>query len=128
MPWAALAVSLFIYVLVAATPVSHGGDLMDVRTFIAVPQHWIILGCMMMVSVCGGIYMVPLYAMLQSHTPPEYRSRVMAASNLSDSVFMTLAALASAGLLAIGFGITDLFLLVATLNLAVVAYVRKVVS
>ncbi len=125
-PLAVFGVSLFTYGMVAATPQPMHLELLDVGAFLAVPQHWLILGCMTMVAMCGGIYMVPLYATLQSHTPAEYRSRVMAASNLSDSVFMTAAALLSALLLSLGFGIIDLFMLVATLNLPVIYYARKV--
>ena len=40
--------------------------------------------------------MVPLYAMLQTHSESYFRSRVMAASNMFDSVFMTVAAIISA--------------------------------
>ncbi|MDE3038876.1 MAG: hypothetical protein KGJ21_10570, partial [Pseudomonadota bacterium] len=124
-PLTALAVSLFTYMLVAATPHPGPAPLQDVQSFVTAPQHWLLLAAMLMVAVSGGIYMVPLYAMLQSHTPAEYRSRIMAASNLSDSVFMTVAALVSAGLLSLGLRITDLFLLVATLNLGVACYARR---
>ncbi len=109
-----------------AAPAHEG--LLDVGAFLAVPEHWLVLAGMLMVAICGGIYIVPLYATLQSHTPAQYRSRVMAASNLSDSVFMTVAALLSALLLSLGFHITDLFLLVATLNLAVIYYARKITA
>lgn len=125
-PITALLVSLFTYLLVAATPhLPKHAPLEDLQTFIAAPQHWLLLCSMLMVAMSGGVYMVPLYAMLQSHTPAEYRSRIMAASNLSDSLFMTVAALVSAGLLSVGLGITDLFLFVATLNLGVVYYARR---
>jgi hypothetical protein len=92
------------------------------------PQHWPVLGCMLMVAVSGGLYMVPLYAILQERTNPMYRSRILAASNLCDSVFMVVASLISAIFLSIGMGVTDLFLVVAVLNLAVVAYARKHVA
>jgi acyl-[acyl-carrier-protein]-phospholipid O-acyltransferase/long-chain-fatty-acid--[acyl-carrier-protein] ligase len=121
----ALGISMFTYLMVATTPVANPGELLDVNAFLNVPQHWLVLGCMLMVAVCGGIYLVPFYAMLQHRTPESYRSRVMAASSLSDALLMVAAALVSAILLSFGFGITDLFLLVATLNLVVVLYARK---
>lgn len=128
LPVAALGVSLFTYLMVVNTPAPTHAGLLDVSSFLNAPEHWLVLGCMTMVALCGGIYIVPLYAILQSHTAAQYRSRVMAASNLSDSIFMTLAALVSALLLLFGFGVTDLFLIVATLNLAIAYYARKVVS
>lgn len=125
-PVAAMGVSVFTYAMVLATPMYPPEALQDVNTFLADPLHWVILGCMLMVAVCGGIYIVPLYATLQAHTAPKYRSRVMAASNLNDAVFMTVSALISALLLLLGVGVTGLFLLVATLNLGVVWYARKI--
>jgi acyl-[acyl-carrier-protein]-phospholipid O-acyltransferase / long-chain-fatty-acid--[acyl-carrier-protein] ligase len=118
-------ISLFTYLMVYTTPVATGGELLDAAGFLDVWQHWLVLASMLMVAICGGIYMVPFYAMLQHRTPAEYRSRIMAASSLSDAVLMTAAALVSAVLLSLGFGITDLFLVVATSNLLVVFYARK---
>ncbi|MDE3060526.1 MAG: hypothetical protein KGJ06_05895 [Pseudomonadota bacterium] len=123
-PLAVWGVSMFTYLMVFTTP-PPAKTMLDIAGFLAVPQHWLVLGCMLMVAVSGGIYMVPLYAVLQAHTPSEYRSRVMAASNLSDATFTTVAALIAALLLSLGVRITDLFLLVATLNLIVVYYARR---
>jgi acyl-[acyl-carrier-protein]-phospholipid O-acyltransferase/long-chain-fatty-acid--[acyl-carrier-protein] ligase len=124
-PFVAFGVSLFTCLMVVLTPHREYDHLLTVGEFLAVPRHWPVLFCILTVAVCGGIYLVPLYAVLQSHTPAQYRSRVMAASNLSDSVFMTVAALASALLLSLRFAVTDLFMLIAALNLTVVYYARR---
>ncbi|MBY0407447.1 MAG: MFS transporter [Rickettsiales bacterium] len=124
-PWAALGLSGFTYALIIVTPPSHV-PLLDAWSFLQIPQNWLVMICEMMVALSGGIYIVPLYAMLQSNTPAQYRSRIMAASNLSDAVFMTIAAVISAFLLSLGFGILDLFTIVATLNLWVAWYARKI--
>lgn len=124
-PYAALGLSFFTFLLVIVTPEPHS-PLLDAMAFIGIAQDWLVMLCMTMVAFCGGVYIVPLYAMLQSLTNPQYRSRVMAASNLSDAVFMTVAAVISAGLLASGFGILDLFKIIATLNLGVAWYARSV--
>jgi len=127
-PFAIFGVSIFTYGMVIGTPAPVPGALQDANAFIAMSTHWAMLGCMLMVAICGGIYMVPLYATLQSHTPAEYRSRVMAASNMSDAVFATVAALVSALLLSLGFRITDLFLCMATLNLPIIYYARRITA
>ncbi len=126
--YTSFGISLFTYLMVYTTPVATGGQLLDAESFLNVPEHWLVLACMLMVAVCGGVYMVPFYAMLQHRTPAEYRSRIMAASSLSDALLMTGAATVSAVLLLFGFSILDLFVLVATLNLLVVFYARKLSS
>ncbi|MCE2926796.1 MAG: MFS transporter [Rickettsiales bacterium] len=127
-PYAALGTSLFTYLMVFSIPAPNHQGLLDLLDFVSTPALWPMLGCMLMVAVAGGIYIVPLYALLQSRCQPEYRSRMIAASNLGDAVFMTLAAIVSALLLWAGLSITDLFVMVATLNLVVVWYARKMVA
>jgi acyl-[acyl-carrier-protein]-phospholipid O-acyltransferase/long-chain-fatty-acid--[acyl-carrier-protein] ligase len=124
-PIAALGITIFTYTMVYTTPKPEHEGLLDVVSFLSQPKLWPVLGSMVMVAVCGGIYMVPLYTLLQSRAHAEYRSRVIAASNMSDAIFMTLAALVSALLLLLGFGILDLFVIVATINLFVAWYARR---
>ena len=125
-PFAALGLSIFTMLMVITTPVNNTGPLLDASAFLNTHGNWMVLVCMAMVAVSGGLYIVPLYALLQSETATEYRSRILAASNLSDALFMTVAAVISAILLYAGFGILDLFRIIAFLNLGVVWYARKV--
>jgi acyl-[acyl-carrier-protein]-phospholipid O-acyltransferase/long-chain-fatty-acid--[acyl-carrier-protein] ligase len=124
--WAALGVSIFTYGMILLTPeVEHEG-LVTAGDYIANSRHWPVLFCTMMTAVCGGMYMVPLYALLQSQTMATHRSRVLAASNFSDSIFITFAALVSALLLYYGLDVKDLFVVLATTNLLAVWYARKI--
>ncbi len=125
-PLALLGVSFFTTIIVFTSPIpTTGQELTSVTEFLSHPQHWLIMVAMLMVAVCGGIYMVPLYAILQTGTEDAYRSRVIAASNLFDSLFMTIAAIVCAILLMLGVSITGLFLVLATLNLGVCYYAKK---
>lgn len=124
--WAALGVSVFTYGMIFMTPQPTHEGLMTVSEYLANEHNWPMLVCTMMSAVCGGMYMVPLYALLQSQTKPTHRSRVLAASNFSDSVLITFAALVSALLLYYGLDVKDLFLVLATVNLPVVWYARKI--
>ncbi len=126
---AAIGMSLFTYLMVLTTPAiapCADCEMTGAAAFISSIHHWPLLLCMLLVAICGGIYMVPLYAMLQSRADARFRSCIMAASNLSDAIFMTAAALVSAALLMHGFTIPDLFLILATLNIGMVLYVRKI--
>ena len=125
-PRAAAGIGFFTCLMVLTTPqVSHDGFI-DAGEFLSNASHWLVLLSMLMVAICGGIYIVPLYAMLQSGCDPQFRSRVVAASSLSDALFMTLGAFFSAVLLSFGFGILDLFLVIAVLSIGVVYCARKV--
>jgi acyl-[acyl-carrier-protein]-phospholipid O-acyltransferase/long-chain-fatty-acid--[acyl-carrier-protein] ligase len=127
-PISAIGIALFSALMVYFTPVPMTDELMTIREFFSVTSHLLVLACMLMVAICGGLYIVPLYALLQSRTSSSHRSQIIAASNLSDSLSMTIAAVVSAILLSYGLGVKDLFIIVAFLTLAVAWYVRKIVA
>jgi hypothetical protein len=71
------------------------------RTIGALLEHgggWRVMGDLFAVSVCGGVYSVPLYALLQNQAAPHWRARMVAANNVMNAVFMV----AAAGVLAAG--------------------------
>lgn len=127
-PITLLGVTIFTLGMVMTTPTPTHEGLLTFSEFIADSRHWPLLFFMLMVSVCGGIYIVPLYAIMQHNTPASERSSIMAASNLFDSIFMTTAAVAAVLLLAAGVSITQLFLIIAVLNLGVFAYARTLLK
>lgn len=125
-PISALGVALFTILMVVFTPAPMGDELMTVSQFFSVPSHYIIVFCMVMVAVCGGVCMVPLYAAMQDRTSPSHRSQIIAASNLSDSICITIATVASAVILACGVGVADLFIIVGLITPAVAWYARGI--
>jgi acyl-[acyl-carrier-protein]-phospholipid O-acyltransferase/long-chain-fatty-acid--[acyl-carrier-protein] ligase len=54
-------------------------------------------------AICGGIFVVPLYAMIQQRSEEAARARIIAAGNIVNALFMTAAAAVTALLIAIGF-------------------------
>lgn len=78
-----------------------------------------------MIAACGGLYVVPLSAIIQDRTPGECRARVLAASAIIDSLFMVASALFSAALISLGFDIRELFLVFAGANALVALYICR---
>lgn len=80
------------------------------------------------IGLFGGFYIVPLYALIQSRTEEKQRSRVIAANNILNALFMVVAALVSMLLLSVmGLSIPELFLVVSLLNVAVNVYIFRIV-
>lgn len=68
----------------------------------------------------GGIYIVPLYALIQARTEDSQRTRVIAAGNILNALFMMGSALLAMLLLGMaGLSIPQLFLVVALLNVLI---------
>ncbi len=82
-PVSALALAAFLIDLwIAArtfTIVTPGADMWQ---FLANPGSWHILLALAGIAFSGGMFIVPLYAILQVHSAPEQRSRIIAANNI----------------------------------------------
>ena len=91
-------------------------------------QAWWVLFDILGLGVFGGFYIVPLYALIQSRTAEHERSRVIAANNILNALFMVVSALLTILLLSVAkLTIPELFLVVSLMNIAVNTYIFKIV-
>ncbi len=74
-------------------------------------------------AVCGGLYVVPLNAMLQFLATGDTRSRVIATNNIINSLFMVLGSGFCALLLALHFTIPMVFGVIALANALAAIYI-----
>jgi acyl-[acyl-carrier-protein]-phospholipid O-acyltransferase / long-chain-fatty-acid--[acyl-carrier-protein] ligase len=121
-PWGALGIGLFSIDLWFASPASAaGGALAGLGAFLAAPAHWRILADLLGISISGGVFILPLYVLLQAATPRRRRAQAIAANNIINAAAMVASAVGMIGLSAAGVGIPGLFLLtgVGTIGVAV---------
>ena len=71
----------------------------------------------------GGFYIVPLYALIQERSEPAFRSRIIAANNILNALFMVASAGIALGLLKAGCTIPQLFLATGLMNALVAIYI-----
>ncbi len=72
----------------------------------------------------GGLFVVPLNALIQLRAPEQQRARILAVNNILNALFMVAAALFSALLLVVAdLGVDDVFLVLALMNLAVAWFI-----
>ena len=77
-------------------------ELAGVATFLRQPGSWRILVDLVGLAMGGGLFTVPLYAILQHESEASHRARVIAANNIINALAMTVAAVVAAALLARG--------------------------
>lgn len=99
--------------------------LLQSQQFLHMYTSWHILIDLFFIAVCGGIYIVPLYAILQSIADQKYMARVIAATNIFNALFMVLSTIYTLGMLTIHRTIPEVFLGVALLNIAVLIIMYK---
>ena len=125
-PAALIAISLFVVDLVlAAHHFRPGPEVLGARAFLMTPGSWHILLSLLGLSASAGVFVVPLYAMLQTIGDPGERAQIIAANNIVNSGFMVVASLGGAAIVAAGRSVLDVLLVVGALNLAVLPYAIK---
>ncbi|KAB2831922.1 MAG: hypothetical protein F9K49_08965, partial [Caedimonadaceae bacterium] len=77
-------------------------------------------------SFMGGLFIVPLYAFLQTHVPPSQRSQMIAYNNIVNAGFMVFASSASFILLSFSLSIPTLIFFTAVGQLGITFYAIRV--
>jgi hypothetical protein len=88
-------------------------------------NHWHVLVDLIMIGLSGGLYMVPLYTLVQQESNPCHRSRIIAANNIINALFMVVSALLIILLITAGIDIPHIFFIVALLNVLVMIIISR---
>jgi len=127
-PFGSIGLTVFGVDLFFATPAPPtSGELLGFWAFLSQPGSWRIVMDVVLIGVFGGIYIVPLYALVQQRSEPSHLSRVIAGNNILNAIFMVAAALIAVALLEQGLSIPQLLLVMAIFNAAVAAYIFTLV-
>ena len=121
-PWAAFVMgfaAIDIYFSTQAAIIGAPGALLTLSEFLTYPENWRILVDMIVLALAGGFFIVPLYTILQTKSPDAERSRMIAANNITNALFMVISSLATVGLFGLGFSIMDIFLGLGIITLGV---------
>ena len=97
-------------------PAGMEEELFGVLLFLQKPEGIFILMSLLAIAIGGGIYVVPLNAIMQTRCEAQHRARVIACSNIVNSFMMVLSAAGISVLLLKGFTIPHIFLVIALLN------------
>lgn len=79
------------------------------------------------ISFCAGLFVIPLYALVQERSPEEARARVLAGANLVSAAFMVAGSLALVALTRLGLGVAAGLALIAVLNGLVAYYIYSLI-
>ena len=135
-PFGAILITLFLFLLSQEPNIdthipnmgkSVGEDaaslltLSQVMSYDGMIFHFIWMGA---IGIAAGFYTVPLYALIQQRTNEDSRSRIIAANNVLNALFMVGSAILSIVTLSVlGWSIPQLLLLLAGLNLLISIYI-----
>ncbi|GAB4393449.1 MAG: acyl-[ACP]--phospholipid O-acyltransferase [Gammaproteobacteria bacterium] len=122
-PLAMLGMSVFMVDLYFAShALQPSATLYSLADFLSQPAHWRLLIDMLAIAISGGIYIVPLYALIQTKSAARYRSRMVAVVNIMNALFMVISAIIIAVLLSMHVTIPQVIALLGCANLLAAGY------
>lgn len=128
---AAMGISLFGTDLFFASKIMSVSyepiHLKSISEFLSKLHYLRILLDLFFLAAISGLYVVPLFAVMQYFTLPAYRSRVIAANNLINSFFMAGSTIILSLLFYMDFSIPSVILMVSMLNMVVAIYIYQLV-
>lgn len=125
----ALGISVFGIDLFFASRISavdyQLDELRSIIMFISKKHNWRILVDLFFIAALAGLYIVPLFAVMQYFSAPAFRSRVIAANNVVNAVFMIASHLLITVLFNVGCSVTTIIFVICLLNIVVALYIYK---
>ncbi|WP_050905296.1 MFS transporter [Vibrio campbellii] len=128
LPFGILGLTIFSADLLWAVPAieSFPSQYYDVQSFVAQSSHIRVMIDLFLVGVSGGVFIVPLYAFIQSRSKEGECAQSIAANNIMNALFMVASAAVSILVLSVlEFSIVELFAILAVGNFIVAIYVYR---
>ncbi|ARR46494.1 MFS transporter [Vibrio campbellii] len=128
LPFGILGLTIFSADLLWAVPAieSFPSQYYDVQSFVAQSSHIRVMIDLFLVGVSGGVFIVPLYAFIQSRSEEGECAQSIAANNIMNALFMVASAAVSILVLSVlEFSIVELFAILAVGNFVVAIYVYR---
>lgn len=123
-PIGSIGLTLFGISLYFSSPAQLGTELLNLPQFLSTVFGWRVLIDLTLIGVFGGLFIVPLYALLQQRAQPQQRARIIAANNIFNALFMVVSAVAGIVFLTVlDLAIPEYFLILAIMNAVVALYV-----
>ena len=99
------------------------GELISPWVFATAGNNVRVMLDIFLLGVFGGIYIVPLFALVQQRSEASKRARIIAANNVVNALFMVVATGFSIFALSSGLNIAELFLVMSLMNAAVAVWI-----
>jgi len=116
-PIGAIGLSLFTLDLYFFSSNLNIVNPMSIKLFLSHLSNWRLILDLIMIGTFGGIFSVPFYAAIQEQAEKKFLSRIIAANNIINAIFMVSASLLAISILSLGVSIPEFFALISVLNI-----------
>ena len=88
---------------------------------------WVVLS-LLILSTCAGIYIVPLYAIMQYYSRGQYLSRIIAANNIMNALLMVLGSFFVIALFALDWSVLSVLFSLGVINIPIIFLLHRINS
>jgi acyl-[acyl-carrier-protein]-phospholipid O-acyltransferase/long-chain-fatty-acid--[acyl-carrier-protein] ligase len=104
-------------------------SIISLKEFFANSCHsYFITFSLFAIAIFSGIYIVPLYAIMQHRSDDKYISRIIAANNVLNALFMVASSFVIIALIKLQLTLLQIFLTLGLINILVFFFIRKIVN
>ncbi|WGS59926.1 MFS transporter [Vibrio lentus] len=115
-PMGSLGISIFGFLMAVSIPEALP-DFDSFKSFVSYSELWPLFAYLLLLGMSGGIFIVPLYSLMQFRAKPTERAQVIAGLNIYNSLFMVGSAVLGIVFLSVlQLSIPQLFALLAVFN------------
>ncbi|MDN2669319.1 MFS transporter [Vibrio sp. 14N.309.X.WAT.E.F5] len=115
-PMGSLGISIFGFLMAVSIPEALP-DFDSFKSFVSYSELWPLFAYLLLLGMSGGIFIVPLYSLMQFRAKPNERAQVIAGLNIYNSLFMVGSAVLGIVFLSVlQLSIPQLFALLAVFN------------
>ncbi|OMO20116.1 MFS transporter [Vibrio lentus] len=115
-PMGSLGISIFGFLMAVSIPDALP-DFDSFKSFVSYSELWPLFTYLLLLGMSGGIFIVPLYSLMQFRAKPTERAQVIAGLNIYNSLFMVGSAVLGIVFLSVlQLSIPQLFALLAVFN------------
>lgn len=126
-PFGSIGMSVFGTGLYLASPSTPLGVDLGAMAILSTSAGQLVVFNLALLGFFGGLYIVPLFALIQTRSDEASRSRVIAANNIVNAAFMVGSAVVGIAAFKLGASIPQVFLGAAIANLAVSFHIYRLV-
>lgn len=121
-PMGSLGISFFGFLMAVSIPDALP-EFDSFKSFVSYSELWPLFSYLLLLGMSGGIFIVPLYSLMQFRAKPNERAQVIAGLNIYNSLFMVGSAILGIVILSVlDLSIPQLFVLLAVGNTLVMLY------
>jgi acyl-[acyl-carrier-protein]-phospholipid O-acyltransferase/long-chain-fatty-acid--[acyl-carrier-protein] ligase len=129
-PFGSIGISIGILLFCLASNLYQTPEtIISLKEFFSNSYHsYFITLSLLMIAIFSGIYIVPLYAIMQHRSDNKYLSRIVAANNVLNALFMVASSFIIIALIKANLTLLQIFLTLGICNIFVFFFIRKIVN